>query len=103
MKRTGEARNSSHIVELLDKQGPCLRLAPASVAGRAMPEASVAFRDLDTGLLRIVQSELVVRFHPGVSERLRQFILRKHGLGVRRANAFILIPGPRGSAFPSIS
>lgn len=94
MKPAGQEQDSSLSVDLLDKRGHRIRLTRAFFIGRAFartgaPEPWVAFREIDTGLLRVVHRELVVRFRPGTSVRLRRAILEKHGLVVLRTNAFV--------------
>ena len=47
------------------------------------------FREVETGLVRVVYREIMVRFKHSASERTRSAMLREHGLVVRRKNAFV--------------
>jgi subtilisin family serine protease len=49
----------------------------------------VTFRERDTGLVRVVYREIVVRFRAGVSERTRAALFAEDGLVVRRKNSFV--------------
>ena len=49
----------------------------------------VAFRERDSGLLRTIHREVVVRFAPDTSERSRRAILRERGFETRRVNPFV--------------
>jgi subtilisin family serine protease len=63
--------------------------------GLATPQALSAeppvgvFKEKQSGLLRVVHKELVIRFGDGVSQKKRQQILAKHGLEIRGQNRFI--------------
>lgn len=59
--------------------------APAADAG---PPPAV-FRERESGLVRTVYHEVVVRFKPGTPERTRRSALKKHNLEVRRENPFV--------------
>jgi hypothetical protein len=81
----------------VEEQGsPVVRAAQAHF-GAAVPEPSgraglpalPLFRERETGLLRTVYRELVVRFNSEVGDRKRRSILAKHKLQVRRTNAFV--------------
>src|SRR4051794_19668888 len=48
-----------------------------------------AFLEVSTGLVRIVRSEMVIRFRPGAVEKRRRGLLRAHGFKALRANPFI--------------
>jgi subtilisin family serine protease len=83
------------MVELIDKQRRSLRLIRlgetaerASHPPRKGPP-SVVFRDVASGLLRVVDRELVLRFRASAPEVRRRAILRDQGFVVRRTNPFI--------------
>jgi subtilisin family serine protease len=81
----------------VEEQGsPVVRAAQAHFeagvrqpSGRAGLPALPLFREPETGLLRTVYRELVVRFNADVSERKRRSILAKYRLQVRRTNVFV--------------
>ena len=56
---------------------------------RSANEPVAVFREQRSGLARTVKREVVVRFRPGLSERKRRSILKKHGLTVRRHSATV--------------
>ena len=85
---------------------PAVEASPVVKAGRAFfdlgrsrgmlttPRAATGpalarFRERDSGVLRTVYHEVVVRFAPGVSDRRRRAILARHRFTARRANAFV--------------
>jgi len=82
-------------VDLLDKAGrrTGLVLLASWVPGAAgrSPESPhpVVFRDLGSGLLRVVHREMVIRFRPPVPARRRRAILDRFGFVVLRRNGFI--------------
>lgn len=47
------------------------------------------FREVQSGLLRMVHKELVIRFAPGASQQTQDLILKKHHLEVREVNPFV--------------
>jgi subtilisin family serine protease len=49
----------------------------------------LTFREEESGALRVVYREIVVRFAPKTPEAARKKILAKHGLVVRRKNPFV--------------
>jgi subtilisin family serine protease len=49
----------------------------------------VVFREAHSGFMHVVYREIVIRFRHGVAKRVRQSILRKYGLEVRRGNPFV--------------
>jgi subtilisin family serine protease len=55
---------------------------------RAQP-APALFRERETGLLRTVYREIVVRFRPRTTRARRRQILASRGLEVRRVNSFV--------------
>lgn len=63
----------------------------AMADGAAAPKGPppVAFRESETGLLRLVYREVVIRFKHGISKKMRGSILKKEGFKVRRVNPFI--------------
>jgi len=67
-------------VELLDKRGQRIELIGLD---------GDVFREAASGLIRVIDQELVIRFRPNVPERLRREILLPHGFVVCRKNAFI--------------
>lgn len=82
-------------IELRDKQGRHLQLIRlGEIAARASHQPrtgppSVVFRDAASGLRRVVDRELVLRFRASVSEVRRRIILRDQGFVVRRVNPFV--------------
>jgi subtilisin family serine protease len=67
---------------------------------RAGPPPAV-FRDGASGLVRTAFREIVVRFTPDTPDRVRRAALRKHGLEVKRENAFVpgqVVVAPRSRA-----
>jgi subtilisin family serine protease len=60
----------------------------AARARRLDAPAPAAFLELSSGLVRIVDRELVLRFLPGTPERRRRSLLRAHGFRVLRVNRF---------------
>jgi subtilisin family serine protease len=91
MRNRGDLRPQSENgarFDLWDKSGPriqLVRLAPEAVAG---PLPAV-FREEASGLLRVIDRELVIRFRSGLSGRVRRSLLKAYGLVVCRRNAFI--------------
>jgi subtilisin family serine protease len=80
---------------------PALAARRADVRKAKTPTPKVAaFVDTETELLRTVYKEIVVRFKPGISERKRAGLLRKHGFRVVRTNPFVpdqvVIEDPNG-------
>ena len=61
------------LFELLDKSGQRIQLI--GLGGDV-------FREATSGLIRVIDHELVIRFCPDVPERLRRNILRPHGFVV---------------------
>jgi len=64
------------------------------VTKSSLPEPSqgpppTVFRESETGLLRMVYREIVVRFHPAAQESRRGAILADGGFEVRRINPFV--------------
>ena len=49
----------------------------------------VTFRERDTGLVRVVYREIMLRFRRGTPERSRAAMLRDYGLVVRRKNSYV--------------
>ncbi len=81
------------VIDLLDKRGRRVQLVrlegfPGFQGPQQGPPPTV-FQETGSGLLRVVYREMVIRFQPRVSGRRRRDILKRHGLGIRRANAFI--------------
>lgn len=62
-------------------------LASSRTAKKASEPA--AFREHDTGLIRMVYKEAVIRFRRETSEQTIQKILRKQGYQIRSQNRFI--------------
>ena len=84
---------SNSVVDLLDKRGRRIELVrletfPGFQRPRQGPPPTV-FRDTGSGLLRTIGRELVIRFQPRAYGKLRRDILKRHGLAIRRTNAFI--------------
>jgi hypothetical protein len=79
-----------------EQLSPVLRAAYAHFEA-AVPEPSrraglpplPLFREDQTGLLKTVYRELVVRFAASVDDRTRRSILAKHRLEIRRANGYV--------------
>jgi subtilisin family serine protease len=65
------------------QRGP---VAPRPVRADPPP---VAFRERDSGLLRTIHREVVIRFAPDTNERTRRALLRRRGLKTRRVNPFV--------------
>lgn len=59
----------------------------AAKAADAVPPA--VFKEKESGLLRVVYREVVIRFKPGTSAALREKLLRKYGLEHRATNALV--------------
>ncbi|HEX3553376.1 MAG TPA: S8 family serine peptidase [Thermoanaerobaculia bacterium] len=82
-------------MDLLDKRGGRIALSRLgsgilAEAGRSADDSLlVVFEDRETGLLRVVHHEVVIRFKPAVPERRRRAILGGFGFAVLRRNAFI--------------
>ncbi len=83
-------------LSLEDQRSPVVRAAQAhfkatasETTRRAALPALPLFREQETGLLKTVYRELVVRFNSQTSERTRRSILAKHKLQVRRTNNFV--------------
>lgn len=82
-------------VDLLDTKGrrtELVRLAswiPGNVVRSPGSPSPVIFRDVASGLLRVVHSTMVIRFRPSVPARRRRAILGGFGFGVVRRNDFI--------------
>ena len=68
------------LFELLDKRGQRIQLVGLD---------GDVFREATSGLIRVIDHELVIWFRPDVPERLRRNILRPHGFVVCRMNAFV--------------
>lgn len=68
------------LFELLDKRGQRVQLVGLD---------GDVFREATSGLIRVIDHKLVIRFRPNVPERLQRNILKLHGLVVCRMNAFI--------------
>lgn len=69
--------------ELGRQRGP---VAPRPARADPPP---VAFRERDSGLLRTIHREIVVRFAAGTDERTRRALLRRRGFEARRVNTFV--------------
>jgi subtilisin family serine protease len=65
--------------------GPRIKAARSTPTGPPLAR----FREADSGLLRTVYREVVVRFRPGLSARTRRAILGAHSLVARRVNDFV--------------
>jgi subtilisin family serine protease len=69
--------------------------APTGVALKGQQEGTVAgpppavFREVRSGLMRIVHREIVIRFRNGTSDKLQKQILAKHDLKVRARNRYV--------------
>lgn len=64
----------------------------STVRGRMAVAPSVqpaVFEDVGSGLLRMVYKEIMVRLHKGVSVKVRDKILRKHGFELRTRSRFV--------------
>ena len=64
----------------------------SAVRGRMAVAPSVrpaVFEDVGSGLLRMVYKEIMVRLHKGVSAKIRDKILRKHGFELRTRSRFV--------------
>lgn len=84
---------SDSAIDLLDKRGRRIQLArlegfPGFQGPRQGPPPTV-FQETGSGLLRVVYREMVIRFQPRASGKRRRDILKRHGFGIRRTNAFI--------------
>lgn len=84
---------SDSVVDLLDKRGRRnqlvrLEVFPGFLGLRQGPPPTV-FQETESGLLRVVYRELVIRFQPRIPGKRRRDILRRRGLEVRRTNVFI--------------
>ena len=94
-RNAGGAAVSSGVIELIDKQRRSLRLIRLGEAAERASHPprkgppSVVFRDAASGLLRVVDREMVLRFRSSAPEVRRRAILRDQGLVVRRINPFI--------------
>ncbi|MFY9618578.1 MAG: S8 family serine peptidase [Pyrinomonadaceae bacterium] len=66
-----------------------LREGKALAAELPQGPPPVAFRESDTGLLHVIYREVTLRFKPGVSQKKRNAILKKHNFTVRSVNPFI--------------
>ncbi len=76
-------------VDLLDKQGRRIQLVYLEALVPPEGPPLTVFREAESGLLRVIHRELMVRFQPRASEKSRRKILTRHGLRVRRINTFI--------------
>lgn len=63
-------------------------VAAARPRRRAEPPV-VTFREVNSGLLRTVYREVVLRFGAATDERTRRAILRRRGLEIRKVNRFV--------------
>ena len=96
------------LFNLLDKSGPriqLVRLDPEAFAEARKAFAGpllAVFREVTSGLIRVIDRELVIRFRSGLSGKLRRSILNPYGLMVCRRNAFIpdqmVVAHPAGRA-----
>jgi subtilisin family serine protease len=83
------------LFNLLDKSGSriqLVRLSSEAVTGNgkaALGPAPAVFREVGSGLIRVIDRELVIRFRSGLSGKLRRSILNLYGLVVCRRNAFV--------------
>lgn len=115
MRMLRKAHPSDSVLDLLDKEGGRIQRVrvealPEFLGPRQGPSPTV-FRETESGLLRLADRELVIRFRPRISGRLRRDILRLHHLHIRRTNAFIpdqvvvYLPGrrPAGEELVEIS
>jgi hypothetical protein len=87
-------RRPEGVVSLVEKNGQRLQLVSLGEAPRPASRSSSSpplslFREADTGLLRVVHRELVVRFAARVSETRRRAILADGRCAIRRINPFI--------------
>jgi subtilisin family serine protease len=68
------------------------QLEPVRRGRRLQPPSGpppAVFREDESGLVRTVYREIVVRFKAGLSSRTRRQILARHGFEVRRVNVFV--------------
>lgn len=87
-------RRPEGVVHLVDKNGQRLQLVDLGEAARPASRSSSGpplslFREADTGLLRVVHRELVIRFARWVPEARRRAILADGRCGIRRINPFV--------------
>lgn len=64
----------------------------SKVRGRRAMSTAVrpaVFEDAESGLLRLVYKEIMIRLRKGVPARIRDQILRKHGFGIRSKSRFV--------------
>ncbi len=98
-------RSEGALFDLLDKSGlriQLVRLSPEGFTGSgkaATGPGPAIFRDAGSGLIRVIDRELVIRFRSGFSGKLRRSLLKAYGLVVCRTNAFI--PDQRVVAHPA--
>lgn len=71
-----------------------------SPAKRRLP---AVFEDSESGLIRVVYKEIVLRFGPGTPKTTQRKILAKYGFKLRHANRFVaeqcIVYDPRGKCF----
>jgi subtilisin family serine protease len=60
-----------------------------SLAETIAQSPPAVFKEKDTGLMRVVYKEVVVRFKAGTPEKTRERVLKKQGLAVRSQNPLI--------------
>ena len=58
-------------------------------ARRRVPSVPSVFRDQESGRIRVVYKEIVVRFHKKCRAAMRKKILKKYGFDVRKRNRFV--------------
>jgi len=62
------------------------RATTRSLGGALARKTISAWRDRDSGLLRLLYKEIVIRFKPGVAQKVRNAIVRESGLSVSARN-----------------
>lgn len=84
------AARSLFTIGLTTGRVPTLAASRTLSSSRTRKKSSpAAFREHDTGLVRMVYKEAVIRFRRGTSEQTIQKILKKQGYQVRSKNRFV--------------